>query len=134
MAHHKLPHNNNQSLSRPPSKGQRHHHHFLGQHGMQVLEHLHNSGYSSASAGKGNGVIYTQASDFVLPEEVRKQQISDPVSARPMGDLDLTANDWVLSSGAPSREELHLLKKHAKQTAHALGTSSKKVLGEAHDP
>ncbi|KAJ1816589.1 hypothetical protein LPJ56_002308 [Coemansia sp. RSA 2599] len=109
---------------------------------MQVLEHFHSHSHSygdsnddsrRAGAVQRNGVIYTQASDFVLPEEVRKQEISGPVTARPMGDVDLTANDWVLSSGAPSREELYRLKKHAKQTAHMLGTSSKRVLGEAQE-
>ncbi|KAJ2371360.1 hypothetical protein IW150_004627 [Coemansia sp. RSA 2607] len=102
-----------------------------------MLEHLrHHSRLGSRSHGQsqdGNGVIYTQASDFVLPEEVDKQMISGPVSARPMGDIDLTANDWVMSNGSPSHKELHLLKKHARQTAHALGTSSKKILEETHE-
>ncbi|KAJ1862605.1 hypothetical protein LPJ73_000714 [Coemansia sp. RSA 2703] len=109
-------------------------HHHPKQH---MLEHLrHHSRLGSRSHGQsqdGNGVIYTQASDFVLPEEVDKQMISGPVSARPMGDIDLTANDWVMSNGSPSHKELHLLKKHARQTAHALGTSSKKILEETHE-
>ncbi|KAJ1878973.1 hypothetical protein H4R99_005636 [Coemansia sp. RSA 1722] len=134
VVHQKHPHNHDHDHDQPPSSSQvsNHHRRHFGHRGMQVLEHLHNRSHNSAVQGKG--VIYTQASDFVLPEEVRKQEISGPVSARPMGDLDLTANDWVMSSGAPSREELALIKKHVKQTAHVLGTSSKKVLGEAQNP
>ncbi|KAJ1656941.1 hypothetical protein GGF38_004493 [Coemansia sp. RSA 25] len=76
----------------------------------------------------GYGTVYTQASDFVHPGEIDKQAISRPMSAKPMGVVDVTANDWVYTGGAPSREELHAIKKRAKQTAHVLGAGSKKVL------
>ncbi|KAJ1773302.1 hypothetical protein IW140_000432 [Coemansia sp. RSA 1813] len=87
--------------------------------------------HCSQRISEGNGVIYTKASDFVLPDEVSKQEISKPIAVRKMGNIDVTANDWVYSSGAPSAREITQLKKHAKQTAHALGTSPKKVIEDA---
>ncbi|KAJ2188555.1 hypothetical protein IWW43_005281 [Coemansia sp. RSA 1935] len=68
------------------------------------------------------------ASDFVHPRSLQKDDISRPVSARKMGDIDVTANDCVYSSSAPSAREIHLLEKNVKQTAHALKTSRKKML------
>ncbi|KAJ2786370.1 hypothetical protein GGI15_001578 [Coemansia interrupta] len=137
---HREEHHDSEQQSTPPNdsprrqSGEQHHNHYR-QHIFEQLRHHSRLGSGSHGQSQdGNGVIYTQASDFVLPEEVDKQMISGPVSARPMGDIDLTANDWVMSSGSPSHKELHLLKKHAKQTAHVLGTSPKKVLGEAHEP
>ncbi|KAJ1996382.1 hypothetical protein GGI25_000446 [Coemansia spiralis] len=82
---------------------------------------------------KGHGIIYTKASDFVLPSEVDKQEISRPVAARKMGSVDVTASDWVVSSGAPSNKELHSLKKHSKQTARALGVSPKRFIEDAQN-
>ncbi|KAJ2244412.1 hypothetical protein GGI13_006231 [Coemansia sp. RSA 455] len=79
----------------------------------------------------GRGVIYTQASDFVHPGEIDKEEISRPMSAKPMGDVDVTANDWVYTGGAPSHDELRAIKKHTKQTAHVLRAGSKKTLEEA---
>ncbi|PIA19490.1 hypothetical protein COEREDRAFT_78836, partial [Coemansia reversa NRRL 1564] len=78
----------------------------------------------------GSGVIYTMASDFVHPSQVDKDAISLPVAAKPMGEVDVTANDCVYSNSSPSLKEMHDLEKHAKQTAHALGTKPKKVLRE----
>ncbi|KAJ2723437.1 hypothetical protein GGI07_002639 [Coemansia sp. Benny D115] len=106
-------------------------------HSLHILDQIrHHSHLKQPSAGvpgeQGNGVIYTMASDFIHPNEVDKNFISGPMSARPMGDIDITANDWILSSSAPSRQEMHILKKHAKETAHALGTSSKKFLSDAN--
>ncbi|KAJ2862443.1 hypothetical protein GGH94_004269 [Coemansia aciculifera] len=75
----------------------------------------------------GCGVIYTQASDFVHPGEIDKEEISRPMSAKPMGVVDVTANDWVYTGGPPSRNELRAIKKHTKQTAHVLRTGSKRV-------
>ncbi|KAJ2381454.1 hypothetical protein GGI23_007581, partial [Coemansia sp. RSA 2559] len=89
-----------------------------------------NGNRRSQGMHEDKGIIYTQASDFVLPDEVDKQDISKPVAVRRMGSIDVTANDWVYSSGAPSAKEINQLKKHAKQTAHALGTSPKKVIGD----
>ncbi|KAJ2512986.1 hypothetical protein H4217_006580, partial [Coemansia sp. RSA 1939] len=73
------------------------------------------------------------ASDFVLPEEIKKQEISKPVAIRRMGSIDVTANDWVFSSGAPSAKELSQLRKHAKQTAHALGIRPRKITEAIQD-
>ncbi|KAJ2161371.1 hypothetical protein GGF46_001549 [Coemansia sp. RSA 552] len=85
------------------------------------------------SKQRGSGVIYTQASDFVHPEHFDKDAISRPVSARPMGDIDVTANDGVCSSSAPSPQELHALEQHARQTAHALKTRRKRILRDIID-
>ncbi|KAJ2895589.1 hypothetical protein IWW38_002258 [Coemansia aciculifera] len=78
-----------------------------------------------------DGIIYTQASDFVHPAEIDKQRISTPTSAKPMGIVDVTANDWVYTGGEPSREELHTIKKHTRQTAHVLGAGLRKRVSEA---
>ncbi|KAJ2827119.1 hypothetical protein IWW50_002044 [Coemansia erecta] len=71
------------------------------------------------------------ASDFVHPRSLQKADISQPVKAEKMGDVDFTANDCVFSRSAPSSREVHLLEKHVKETAHALRTSRKKVLRDA---
>ncbi|KAI7834286.1 hypothetical protein BX661DRAFT_176921 [Kickxella alabastrina] len=109
-------------------------------HGTPLLDHFHHHQNHSKQQRQqellrdDRGVIYTLASDFVHPNMVDKHDITGPLSAKPMGDIDLTANDWVVRNGTPSREDIHLIKKHAKQTAHALGTSSKKFISDIQNP
>ncbi|KAJ2491998.1 hypothetical protein IWW37_001851 [Coemansia sp. RSA 2050] len=98
---------------------------------MHMPRFIHSPVHARKEQPGGYGIIYTQASDFVHPGEIDKEEISRPMSAKPMGVVDFTANDWVYTGGAPSRHELRTIKKHAKQTAHALGTVPKKVLAEA---
>ncbi|KAJ2846344.1 hypothetical protein IWW36_004397, partial [Coemansia brasiliensis] len=79
----------------------------------------------------GSGIIYTKASDFVHPKQPLKGDISCPIKSRPMGSVDVTANDFVCSGAAPSSREVHLLEKHLRQTAHALKTSRRRVLHQS---
>ncbi|KAJ2779457.1 hypothetical protein H4R18_004008 [Coemansia javaensis] len=69
----------------------------------------------------GTGTIYMQASDFVHPDHVEKQSISEPVAAAPMGPVDVTACDGVRTGAVLSADEARRLRHHARQTAHALG-------------
>ncbi|KAJ2793242.1 hypothetical protein H4R21_005971 [Coemansia helicoidea] len=82
---------------------------------------------SERKARGGTGVIFTMASDFVHQDTIAKESISPPVSAAPMGPIDVTAICGLYSNGEPSQAELHTLHKHSKQTARALGVKHRKV-------
>ncbi|KAJ2711143.1 hypothetical protein H4R19_003389 [Coemansia spiralis] len=84
--------------------------------------HRHDKGKASG----GTGIIFTMASDYVHPDAIPKESISPPVSAAPMGPIDITAVDGAYCSSEPSAAEVHALHKHARQTAHALGTRHRK--------
>ncbi|KAJ2779458.1 hypothetical protein H4R18_004009 [Coemansia javaensis] len=71
------------------------------------------------SEGGGRSArLYVSASEFV--NYVSKDQISGPVSAQPMGPMDITACD-VICRGIPTAEELRLLRRRVRLTAMALG-------------
>ncbi|KAI9505045.1 hypothetical protein BX070DRAFT_233206 [Coemansia spiralis] len=69
-------------------------------------------------SSKRDGTLYVNASEFI--NHVSKDQISGPVSARPMGAMDITACD-VICRGIPTAEELKLLRRCVRKTATALG-------------
>ncbi|KAJ2799190.1 hypothetical protein H4R20_004535 [Coemansia guatemalensis] len=74
---------------------------------------------SSGELADHNSRLYVNASEFI--NYVSKDQISGPVSARPMGAMDITACD-VICRGIPTSDELRLLRRRVRQTATALGT------------
>ncbi|KAJ1899468.1 hypothetical protein LPJ66_002086 [Kickxella alabastrina] len=65
-----------------------------------------------------DSTLYINASEFI--NVISKDQISSPVSARPMGAMDITACD-VICRGIPSASELKLLRRYVRKTASALG-------------
>lgn len=73
---------------------------------------------ADSSLSLDDSSLYVNASEFV--NYVNKEQISGPVSARPMGAMDITACD-VVCRGIPTIEELRLLRRRVRQTASALG-------------
>ncbi|KAJ2613238.1 hypothetical protein H4S08_002322 [Coemansia sp. RSA 1365] len=75
-----------------------------------------------------NGCLYVNASEFI--NYVSKEQISGPVSARPMGAMDITACD-VICRGVPTSDELRLLRRRVRQTATALGTRANRNIEQS---
>ncbi|KAJ2161372.1 hypothetical protein GGF46_001550 [Coemansia sp. RSA 552] len=75
-----------------------------------------------------NGSLYVNASEFI--NYVTKEQISGPVSARPMGAMDITACD-VICRGIPTETELKLLRQRVRQTASALGTRANRSIEQS---
>ncbi|KAJ1964074.1 hypothetical protein GGI12_001665, partial [Dipsacomyces acuminosporus] len=76
------------------------------------------SSNTSSSSHRGHGALYVNSSEFI--NHVDKHQISSPVSAQPMGLMDITACD-VICRGIPSQAELKLLRRHVRKTASLLG-------------
>ncbi|KAJ2786371.1 hypothetical protein GGI15_001579 [Coemansia interrupta] len=70
------------------------------------------------SSAAVDSTLYVNASEFI--NYIHKDQISGPVSARPMGAMDITACD-VICRGIPSPAEIKLLRRYVRKTATALG-------------
>ncbi|KAJ2357183.1 hypothetical protein IWW50_002045 [Coemansia erecta] len=74
------------------------------------------------------GTLYVNASEFI--NYVSKDQISGPVSAQPMGAMDITACD-VICHGIPTADELRLLRRRVRLTASALGTRANRNIEQS---
>ncbi|KAJ2502574.1 hypothetical protein GGH96_000978 [Coemansia sp. RSA 1972] len=82
----------------------------------------------TATGASPKGSLYVSASEFI--NYVSKDQISGPVSAQPMGAMDITACD-VICRGIPTADELRLLRRRVRLTASVLGTRANRSIEQS---
>ncbi|KAJ2723438.1 hypothetical protein GGI07_002640 [Coemansia sp. Benny D115] len=85
---------------------------------MFLTKSKSSSAKSEVSLGDWNN-LYVFSSEFI--NRIEKKQISGPVAARPMGDVDITSCDVICRGAGPTMDELKKLRRAASRTASFLG-------------